>query len=107
MKTTRRLCMAAAGPLLVALLLGVGAWLYVDVFGMEVSERQAVLLGYLFAWPLLILKPFIPASDSQYPNAGLIRVGIYLLAALCVWLIYSVLFYLILSWRERRNSKIR
>ena len=95
---------AAAAPLLIPLLLGVGAWLYVDVLGQEVTEQEVMIFGYFFAWPLLVLDPFIPASDSQYPNAGLIRVAMYIVALLCVWVTYSLLIYAILSWRERRKE---
>ena len=103
MKTRSHLLTAATAPLLLSLLLGVSAWLYVDVLGQEVSERQVMIFGYLFARPLIILNPFIPASDSQYPNAGLIRVAMYIIALLCVWVTYSLLIYAILSWRQRRK----
>jgi CDP-diglyceride synthetase len=105
MRTSRRLFVAATTPLLVAVLFGLGAWLYVDVLGQEVSERVAMIFGYLFAWPLLILKPIIPSSESQLPNAGFIRIGIHIIALLCVWITYSSLIYVILSWREGQRRK--
>ena len=95
MKTKKHLLIAAAAPLLIPLFLGIGGWLYVDVLGWQVSERTATILGYLFAWPLLLLNPLIPASDNQYPNAGLIRVAMYIVALLSVWVTYSLLFYAI------------
>jgi len=103
MRTTKRVLVSVAVPLLFPLLLGVGAWIYVDMLGREVSEREVTIFGYLFAWPLLLLNPLIPASDSQYPNAGLIRVALYIVALLCVWITYSLLIYAILSWRARRH----
>jgi hypothetical protein len=104
MKRKRHLLIAAAAPLLIPLLLGIGGWLYVDVLGRHVSERMAMILGYLFAWPLLLLNPLIPASDSQYSNAALIRVALYIVALLCVWVTYSLLFYAFLRWQARRKQ---
>jgi len=68
----RRVLKAVAITLLVPILLGGIAWLYVDVLGWEVPEWVVTILGYLFGWPLLLLGPFIPASDSPAPNAPLI-----------------------------------
>jgi hypothetical protein len=59
-------------------------------------------LGYLFLWPLLIFKSYIPASDSLNPNAGLIRMAIYIAIVLCDFIIYWFVIYMLISWWARR-----
>jgi hypothetical protein len=105
MKRTHRLLVAVASPLIVSILLGIGAWFYVDVLGEEVSERATMILAYLFAWPQLFLKPFTPGSDSPYPNAARIRILLFIVSEICVWFTYSLLIYAILSWRDRRKGR--
>jgi hypothetical protein len=85
------------------ILLGLSAWLIVDVFGLEIPEWVVTVLGYLFGWPLLLLNPFIPASDSPNPSAPFIRNGLYLVAIIIDLIAYSLLIYGVLYWREKRN----
>src|SRR5882672_7621689 len=103
MQRRNHLRIAISAPVIVAILVGLGAWLYVDVLGKEVSERVTMVFAYLFAWPQLVLGPITPRSDSQYPNAALIRIAIFALEVLCVWVTYSLLIYAVLSWRHRRR----
>lgn len=50
---------------------------------------------------LLRAQGFIAVTAQA---AGRIRVAMYLIALLCVWVTYSLLIYAILSWRERRKQ---
>jgi len=84
-------------------LLGLVAWLIVDVFGLDIPEWVVTFLGYLFGWPLLLLNPFIPASDSPNPSAPLIRNVLYLAAIIFDLIAYSLLIYAVLYWHEKRN----
>src|SRR5687768_5847069 len=95
MSTMRRLVIAVAFPPLAVLLFGVGAWLYVDVLGYDASEKETIMFGYIFLWPLQILHPLIPASDNPHPYAALIRYTLYVIVILCAWGTYSLLIYLI------------
>jgi len=94
---------SAAIVLVLPILLGLAAWLIVDVFGLEIPEWAVTVLGYLFGWPLLLLNPFIPASDSPNPSAPLIRDVLYLAAIILDLAAYSLLIYAVLYWREKRN----
>ena len=98
-----RLIVSIFCPPAFALCLGLGAWLWVDVLGEQFSEQDVTILGYRFAWPLVILDPFIPASDSHYPNAQNIRMIMYVIAFLWIWANQSLLCYGSLWWRERRK----
>ena len=62
-------------------------------------------LVYPRAFPLDIPGPFFPESDSPDPYAPLIRNLLYLTAILIDVLVYSLLTYVVLSWRERRKLK--
>jgi hypothetical protein len=104
MKRRNRLLIAIASPLIVSILLGIGGWIYVDVVGKDVSERvnyHPRLSIRLASVPSL--TRFTPRSDSHYPNAGLIRIAIFMTEELCVWVTYSLLIYAVLSWRDRRK----
>lgn len=94
---------SVALALVFSILLGLVAWLIVDVFGLEIPEWVVAVLGYLFGWPLLLLHPFIPASDSPNPSAPLIRNVLYPAAIILDLAVYSLLIYAILYWREKRN----
>jgi hypothetical protein len=94
---------AIAITLSLPILLGGLAWLLVDVLGWEVPEPVILILSYLFAWPLLVLGPFIPASDSPAPHAALIRYVLSLVAVLLNVSAYALLIYAILYWREMRG----
>lgn len=76
----------------------------VDVLGWEIPERVVTLLGYLFGWPLLLINPFIPSSDSPAPHAALVRNALYLVAASLDLVTYSLLIYVISSWRVQRGT---
>jgi hypothetical protein len=97
----RLLLRAVTVTLLVPILLGGLAWLCVDVLGWEVPEWAVTIIGYLFAWPLLLLGPFIPASDSHAPHAPLIRNVLYLVAVVLDVFVYTLLIYVVLYWREK------
>ena len=90
--------------LTLSLLLGACAWLIVDVMGREIPEWAVTILGYLFGWPLLVLDPFIPASDSPAPHAALIRNLLYLAAALLDLASYSLLIYFISPLPAKRGA---
>lgn len=94
---------SVAIALVLPILLGLVAWLIVDVFGLEIPEWVVTILGYLFGWPLLLLNPFIPASDSHNPSAPLIRNVLYFAAIIFDLVAYSLLIYAVLYWREKRN----
>ena len=94
---------SVAIALVLPILAGLAAWLIVDVFGLEIPEWVVTVLGYLFGWPLLLLNPFIPASDSPDPSAPLIRNVLYLAAIIFGLAAYSLVIYALLYWREKRN----
>ena len=96
-----RILKAIGVVILLALIMGVIAWVLVDVFGWEIPEWAALTLGYLFAWPLLLLDPFIPASDSRAPYASLVRQVLYLFALLLDIGFYSFLVYVAMYGRVK------
>ena len=89
--------------LLGSILLGLIAWVLADILDLQFPEWVAAIFGYLFVWPMLLLRPFMPASDSPDPNAPFIRIVLYLSGLLLDILVYSLLIYVILRWRSRRN----
>jgi hypothetical protein len=99
----KRILKAVTVVLFLALLMGVTAWALVDLIGWQIPEWVVMTLGYLFAWPLLVLDPFIPASDSSAPYAPLVRSLMYILAVILDTAVYSFLIYLVLYWREKRG----
>jgi hypothetical protein len=102
----RRLLLSAAITLTVPLVLGVVAWLAVDVFGLGFPEWMVTALGY-FGWPLLLIQRFIPASDSPDPNAPLVRMILYIAVVLCDFIVYCLVIFVILSWRARKRASVR
>lgn len=102
----RRLLLSAAITLAVPLVLGVAAWLAVDVLGLGFPEWTVTALTYLFGWPLLVLGRFIPASDSPDPNAPLIRMILYTAAVLCDFVVYCFVIFVILSRRAKRKTSL-
>ncbi|HEX8162394.1 MAG TPA: hypothetical protein VF538_11010 [Pyrinomonadaceae bacterium] len=103
----RRVLNSVAITLISSLALGAGAWLIVAVLGWEIPERVVTILGYLSGWPLLLLGPFIPASDSPAPHAAPLRNVLYLMAVLLDLAAYSLLIYFIRSWIVRRGASRR
>jgi uncharacterized membrane protein len=103
----KRILKAIAITLSLPILLGVIAWLIVDVLGWDVPEWVVTILGYLFAWPLLLLGPLIPASDSPVPHAPLMRSVLYLVAVLLDVFVYTLIIYAVLYWREKRGVSRR
>ena len=94
---------AIAITLSLPVLLGGLAWLSVDVLGLETPDPVVTILAYLFGWPLLLLGPFIPASDSPAPHAPVIRNMLVLVAGFLDVFVYTLLIYAALYWRERRG----
>ena len=66
-------------------------------------ERLANVFLYPAAWPMALVSPFAPGSDSPNPNAGLIRVALYSAAMLLSVAAYSLLAYVLLGWRAKRK----
>src|SRR5687768_4110367 len=66
-------------------------------------ERLAKVFLYLAAWPVALVSPLAPASDSPSPRAGLIRVSLYSAAWLLSVVAYSVLTYVLLRWRAKQK----
>ena len=66
-------------------------------------ERAADVFFYLAAWPVALVSPLDPGSDSPNPNVGLIRVALYLAALLLSVSAYSFLAYVLLSCRGKQK----
>lgn len=103
-KALRRLFKAVVIALTIPLLFGVAAWIVVDVLGGEFPEWIVQTAGVLFGWPLLLLAPFIPASDSPDPHAPFVRTSLYLLAVVLDVAVYSLLIYFVLGLFEKRRA---
>ena len=99
----KRILKSVAAVLFLALIMSVIAWILIDVIGWEIPEWAVMTLGYLFGWPLLLLEPFIPASDSPAPYAPLVRNVLYLVAVILDIALYSLIVYVALCWREKRG----
>jgi hypothetical protein len=66
-------------------------------------ERLANVFLYPAAWPVALVSPFAPGSDSPNQNAGLIRVALYLAAILLSVAAYAVLAYVLSGRRAKRK----
>ncbi len=66
-------------------------------------ERAADVFFYLAAWPVALVSPLAPGSDSPSPNARLNRVVLYLAALLLSVSAYSLLAYVLLFWRRKQK----
>ena len=89
--------------LLGAHFLGLAVWLLWAMLGVEFPEWLVTVFAYLFGWPLLLIEPFVPASDSPDPHAPSIRLALYFFALLLDVLAYSLLIYGVLCWRAKRT----
>jgi len=89
--------------LLGAHFLGLTVWVLWDVLGVRFPEWVVTIAGYLFGWPLLLIEPFVPASDSHDPHASFIRLVLYFVALLLDVLAYSLLIYGVLCWRAKQT----
>jgi hypothetical protein len=65
--------------------------------------RLATVFLSLAAWPVALVSPLVPGSDSPNPNVGLIRAALYSAAMLLSVAAYSLLAYLLL--RRRAKAK--
>jgi hypothetical protein len=70
------------------------------------SAVTNISLG-LIAWPLVIVAPFMPGSNSHSPYASSIQIILLVAAILMDVLVYSALTYLFLRWRARLKSTSR
>ena len=101
----KRLLQCLAGGVLIPLSTLAVAMVVGAVVEVRPGDWLATALVYPSAFPLGILGPFFPESDSPDPNAPLIRGLLYLTAILMDVVVYSALTYVVLSWRERRKLK--
>lgn len=66
-------------------------------------ERAADVFFYLAAWPVALVAPLDPGSDSPSPHVGLIRAALYLGALLLSVSAYSSLAYVLLFRRGKQK----
>ncbi len=102
----KRLLQCLAGGVLIPLLTIAVALIVGLVVELSPSDGLLTALLYPTAFPLGLLSPFFPESDSPDPNAPFIRSLLYLTAILMDVLVYSLLTYVVLRWREKRKLKL-
>jgi hypothetical protein len=103
----RRLLLSLAGGILIPLVLGVSSVFLMDVVYAQwgITWLDWVAWGFLLlvGWPLILVGPFLPASDSLDPNAPAIRSALFIVGLLLDIFAYSLLTYLILRYRSGRG----
>jgi len=98
-----RMMTAIAIVVSICLAVALMAWVLVDVAGLNILEGLVTVLAYVFLWPLRLMKPIMPRSDSTVPNAAMIRTLLFLLAVFLDLAVYSLLTYVLLQWRARKR----
>lgn len=99
----RRVLLSIAGGLLIPILILMIGWMLLEVLDVQGPEWIGQYLFIPITWPLVLLGPLFPASDSAYVFAPAIRIILFFVAILFNILLYSALSYVIL-WR-RANQK--
>src|SRR5438067_12454157 len=94
----------AGGVLIPIVWFGVAA-LVAGGLKLRPSDGLMSALIYPVAFPLKILSPYYPQSDSPDPNAPQIRSLLDLTAILMDVIVYSLLTYVVLRWHDHRKLK--
>jgi formate/nitrite transporter FocA (FNT family) len=96
----KRLLLSIAGGVLIPILAFGGAVLIGESPNLRWLSRAFV---WAFGWPLALLKPLMPNSENASHIAALTRLALYLATPVLDVPVYSLLTYILLSWRAKQR----